>query len=142
VPHIRALRDRETPILIEADEEAWWEYTVYLALCKGLLRTTEDRRHDIPLRIQNEAIQWFTWTAWQQTSLSPRRLAKIAGVLMSDHAARVRLERCGRLYDPRAKEEDLNQFLRRDHVDPRPSPYAPPIFLRPRMGSQLSEAIS
>lgn len=136
IPHIRALRDREAPFNIQADAEAWWEYAVFLALRKGMLRKTEDRQHDIPLRIQNKAIQWFTENAWRQTNLSPRRLVKIAGVMMNDHTARIRSQRLKTTFDPRALAEDLEHFLKPHCDDERPAPFAPPIFYAPTLNSR------
>jgi hypothetical protein len=132
VPHIHALLDREAPIHINADPEAWWEYATFLALRRGMLRKTEDERHEIPLKIQNAAIRWFAENAWAQTNLSPRRLVKIAGVMMADLAARQRSERYGHKYDPRALEEDLSQFLKRGYIEDRPAPFAPEIFYTPK----------
>jgi hypothetical protein len=132
LPHIEALLDRETPIVITAPREAWWEYSTFLALRKQLIFRTEDRKARIPLKVQNKAIAFFAKTAWQQTQLSPRRLVKIAGVLMADFAAQQRAERQGHGYDQRALEEDLAQFLNPGADAGIPSPFAPPIFLRPR----------
>ena len=131
-PHLQALIDREKPLVIDAAKEAWWEYSVFLALRRGLLRQSEDRRHDIPLALQNAAIRWFSANAWNMAHPSPRTLKKIAGVFLADHAAKKRAEQ-GQRYDPRALGDDLEQFL----VDvsdrsTRIAPFAPDLFVTPR----------
>ncbi len=134
IPHIHALRSREAPLYISGAPEACWEYATYLAVRKGLLRQTEDKQQMVPVQVQNRAIQWFAQTAWQQTELSPRRLVKIAGVMMLDVAAQARAQRKGskRQYDPHALGEDLAQFVFGEPVIDKPAPFAPTIFLPPR----------
>jgi hypothetical protein len=131
-PHVQALIDREKPVVIDAAKEAWWEYSVFLALRRGLLRQSEDRRHDIPLNLQNAAIRWFSANAWNMAHPSPRTLKKIAGVFFAERAAKKRAEQ-GLPYDPRALGDDLEQFL----VDvpdrsTRIAPFAPDLFVTPR----------
>lgn len=131
-PHLQALIDREKPVVIDGPKAAWWEYSVFLALRRGLLRKTEDGKLDVPLRLQNAAVEWFSENAWNLVHPSPRTLKKIAGVFLTDHAAKARGEQ-GHRYDPRGLDDDLQQFLLPDTERlSRAAPFAPNLFVRPR----------
>jgi hypothetical protein len=129
-PHLQALIDREKPLVIDAAKEAWWEYSVFLALRRGLLRRSEDGQQDVPLKLQNAAIRWFSANAWNMVHPSPRTLKKIAGIFATN--AKMQDEQAHR-YDARALADDLAEFL----VEPsarstRTAPFAPDLFVTPR----------
>ncbi len=129
-PHLQALIDREKPVVIDAAKEAWWEYSVFLALRRGLLRKTEDRRHDISLKLQNTAIRWFSANAWNVVHPSPRTLKKIAGIFLAD--AKLQVEQAHR-YDNRALGDDLEEFLVEAFArSMRTPPFAPNLLVTPR----------
>ncbi|MBM1169611.1 ATP-binding protein [Microvirga arabica] len=137
VPHIEALRSREQPLYIQGDHTARWEYATYLALRRRMLTKTETGI-DVPLQVQNEAIQWFADTMWRQSEVSPRRLMKIVNVMMADHLEKKRVQRSGSVHDHRALGEDLEQFLLPQAGDLPLPPVVPAIFVSPKMPSSIS----
>ncbi len=124
IPHILALLSREQPVIINGDRIERWEYTVYLAVLHNLIRKTEDQKRFIPLKVQNDAIAWFTQNLWRLDEVSPRRLKKIARTMMLHHSANYR-------YGKGALHDDLGQFLVPLDGCAPPHPPVPTIFVTP-----------
>jgi len=138
-PHIAALLSREEPISIDGNRTERWEYATYLAVRKRMLTMTEDGKKDIPLRIQNAAINWFATNIWRLSEVSPRRLVKITDLMMIHHQTEQASQRSGCTYDPGALEEDLEQFLLPQAGDLPQPPEVPAIFISPRETSSISK---
>lgn len=115
---------REHPITIDGNRAERWEYTVSLAVLHNLLRKSEDQKVFMPLEVQNAAIVWFTMNLWRLDEVSPRRLKKIAKMMMLHHSAEYRYGRQG-------LDDDLEQFLMPSAGSGLPHPPVPTIFVTP-----------
>jgi hypothetical protein len=84
--HIAALFNRVAPVVIPDDRHALWEYSVQLALDRGLLANTA-QGNGIRFRVKANALQWFTANKDTLIIISPRTLLKIATYMVEMEGA-------------------------------------------------------
>ncbi len=72
-PHLAAITSRIPIYTISDDLCTMWEYTIYLAICKNLLR-----KNHYNLALANHALEYMTKTMWMTGDASPRRLEEVA----------------------------------------------------------------
>ena len=114
--HWAPLFRRSPPIIIPDDREQLWEYACYLAICKDMLRKT-DEGFDIARENVNAALAFFTAHLWRLKVVGP-------GVLMNVAAAMSKYD------DAILQKHALDNMLLPKPLSTRSPPQAPKIFVK------------